>query len=184
MSAVCTEGGHPNHFDIIYSAFGVTAQTDLARQLGARLDETGRLYVGAHQETSVDRLYAAGDVAAFPLRGDGEAIRVEHWRVAEQHGRVAAVNMLGGALAYDSVPYFWTIHFLKRLDYVGHATDWDEVVIDGDLDEPEFTAFYVKDGRVAALAAWGRDRQAAAAIGHMTDRRDWSVDELKQAVLF
>ncbi len=62
VTAVCTEGGQPNHFDLIYSAFGVTAQTDLARQLGARLDEDGRLFVGDHQETSVDGLYAAGDV--------------------------------------------------------------------------------------------------------------------------
>ncbi len=62
VTAVCTEGGQPNHFDLIYSAFGVTAQTDLARQLGAKLDEDGRLYVGHHQETSVDGLYAAGDV--------------------------------------------------------------------------------------------------------------------------
>ncbi len=62
VTAVCTEGGQPNHFDIIYSAFGVTAQTDLARQLGARLDEDGRLFVGEHQETSIDGLYAAGDV--------------------------------------------------------------------------------------------------------------------------
>ena len=62
VTAVCTEGGQPNHFDLIYSAFGVTAQTDLARQLGAKLDEDGRLYVGDHQETSVEGLYAAGDV--------------------------------------------------------------------------------------------------------------------------
>ena len=62
VTAVCTEGGQPNHFDLIYSAFSVTPQTDLARRLGARLDETGRLYVGAHQETSVAGLYAAGDV--------------------------------------------------------------------------------------------------------------------------
>ncbi|WP_174302086.1 NAD(P)/FAD-dependent oxidoreductase [Caulobacter sp. S45] len=62
VTAICTEGGQPNHFDLVYSAFGVTAQTDLARQLGAKLDEDGRLYVGAHQETSVDGLYAAGDV--------------------------------------------------------------------------------------------------------------------------
>ena len=62
VTAVCTEGGQPNHFDIIYSAFGVTAQTDLARLLGARLDEDGRLYVDDHQQTSVHDLYAAGDV--------------------------------------------------------------------------------------------------------------------------
>ena len=62
VTAVCTEGGRPNHFDIIYAAFGVTPQTELARALGARLDGEGRLFTGEHQETSVDGLYAAGDV--------------------------------------------------------------------------------------------------------------------------
>ncbi len=62
VTAVCTEGGKANHFDLIYSAFGVTPQTGLVQALGARLDESGRLYVDAHQETSVSGLYAAGDV--------------------------------------------------------------------------------------------------------------------------
>ncbi len=62
VTAVCTEGGRPNHFDIIYAAFGVTPQSELARGLGARLDDSGRLVTGQHQETSVDGLYAAGDV--------------------------------------------------------------------------------------------------------------------------
>ena len=73
-----------------------------------------------------DGLYAAGDIARFPLRGDGDPIRVEHWRVAEQHGRIAALNMLGEAQRYDAVPVFWTIQYLKRLDYIGHAADWDD----------------------------------------------------------
>ena len=62
VTAVCTEGGQPNHFDLIYAAFGVTPQVKLARALGARLDESGRLVTGEHMETSVDGLYAAGDV--------------------------------------------------------------------------------------------------------------------------
>ena len=68
-----------------------------------------------------DGLYAAGDIARFPLYGDGPPIRVEHWRVAEQHGRIAALNMLGQPTRYDAVPVFWTIQYLKRLDYIGHA---------------------------------------------------------------
>ena len=62
VTAVCTEGGRENRFDIIYSAFGVTPQVKLARALGAELDESGRLVTGEHMETSVDGLYAAGDV--------------------------------------------------------------------------------------------------------------------------
>jgi thioredoxin reductase (NADPH) len=52
----------PRRFEAVYSALGVTPRTNLAVQAGARLDESGRLYVGEHQETSVPGLYAAGDV--------------------------------------------------------------------------------------------------------------------------
>jgi len=54
--------GEPRRFDVVYSALGVTPRNDLAVQAGARLDDSGRLVVGDHQETSVPGLYAAGDV--------------------------------------------------------------------------------------------------------------------------
>jgi thioredoxin reductase (NADPH) len=61
-TALTAEDGQVHRFDIIYSAFGTTSQTGLARRLGARMDESGRLYVGEHQESSVEGLFAAGDV--------------------------------------------------------------------------------------------------------------------------
>ncbi len=181
VSRVRLKSGGTLDSDLVVVGSGISPATDILQGMNLRRD--GGVEVDARLRAA-DGVYAAGDIAAFPQRGDGAPIRVEHWRVAEQHGRVAAANMLGGAVTYDAVPYFWTIHFMKRLDYVGHAEEWDEVVIDGDLDTPEFTAFYVKDGRVDALAAWGRDKQAAAAIGLMTDRREWSLEDLKKAVLF
>jgi thioredoxin reductase (NADPH) len=49
-------------FDLVYSALGTSPNAALARSLGARLSEDGRLVVDAHQATSVSGLYAAGDV--------------------------------------------------------------------------------------------------------------------------
>lgn len=49
-------------FDVVYSALGCAPQLDLAADLGARRDEANALIVNAHQQTSVDGLYAAGDV--------------------------------------------------------------------------------------------------------------------------
>ena len=164
---------------LVVAGLGVSPATGALR--GVNLRKDGGVPVGADLRAA-EALFAAGDLAAFPYRGDGEPIRVEHWRVAEQHGRVAALNMLGGAERFDAVPYFWTIHYKKRLDYVGHAAAWDEVVVDGDLATPDFAAFYVKAGRVAAVAGWGRDKPMAACIGLMTERRDWSVEAL-QAML-
>lgn len=165
--------------DLVVAGLGIVPATGLLHGIARRKDQS--LDVDA-QLRVVDGLYAAGDIAAFPLYGHGDTIRVEHWRVAQQHGRVAALNMLGQAMPYDAVPYFWTIHYRKRLDYVGHAETWDEVVVDGNLEKPEFCAFYVQDSKVRAVAGWGRDRQMAAAIGLMSDRADWSVAELRQAL--
>jgi thioredoxin reductase (NADPH) len=49
-------------FDVIYLALGCSFQNRLARSLNARCTENGALVVNAHQETTVPRLYAAGDV--------------------------------------------------------------------------------------------------------------------------
>nr|WP_221212443.1 NAD(P)/FAD-dependent oxidoreductase [Brevundimonas lenta] len=49
-------------FDLVYSALGTSPNANLAEGLGARTGEDGRLFVDARQETSVKRLYAAGDV--------------------------------------------------------------------------------------------------------------------------
>ena len=113
-------------------------------------------------------LFAAGDVAAFPpARAGGEArlgerVRIEHWRLAQQHGRHAAAAMLGGDAPFTGVPFFWTGQFGIGLRYVGHASDPDETILSGSLDDKKFVAYYVQDGRAVAASAVGRDRDAAA----------------------
>jgi len=62
VTVLGAEDGQTRRYDAIYSAFGTTSQTMLARGLGARMDSSNRLYVDGHQATSVDGLYAAGDL--------------------------------------------------------------------------------------------------------------------------
>lgn len=94
------------------------------------------------------------------------------------HSRRAALNMLGHDLRYDAVPVFWTIQYLKRLDYAGHVSDWDDVVVSGDLEKPDFLAYYVKNGQVAAAAGFDRDRDMAALTELLSQRRAWRPDDL------
>jgi thioredoxin reductase (NADPH) len=61
-TALTAEDGQVHHLDIIYSAFGTTPQTSLVERLGARMDDDGRLRVDSHQESSIEGLFAAGDV--------------------------------------------------------------------------------------------------------------------------
>ncbi len=59
---------------------------------------------------------------------------------------------------------------MRRLDCVGHAAERDSAVLHGDVDKPEFLAYYVKAGRVAAAAGLGRDKGAAALMKLFTMR--------------
>ena len=108
-------------------------------------------------------------MAAFPEARLGRRVRIEHWRLAQQHGRAAARSLLHEAdptlprSPFDAVPFFWTGQFGVSLRYVGHAEDWDEVIIDGSLADRQFVAAYVEGGEVRAVAAVGRDKDAAAA---------------------
>ena len=183
VSGVVLDSGERIAADLVVVGFGVKPATAYAEGLARRDD--GGIVVDASL-CAAPGLYAAGDIASFPHRGNGAPIRVEHWRVAEQHGRVAALNMLGQATRYDAIPVFWTIQYMKRLDYVGHATEWDSVVLHGDLGtgdlgNPKFLAYYVKDGCVAAAAGLGRDRDTAALIELFAMRRDWTAADLGES---
>ena len=174
-NGVFLASGETIEADLIVAGLGVTPATGWLTNLPR--DAHGGLVMDAGLKL-MDGLYAAGDIASFPARGDGPPMRVEHWRVAQQHGSVAARAMLGEPVRYDAVPVFWTIQYMKRLDYVGHASGSDELVIRGDLEKPEFIAYYLQDGRVAAAAGFDRDRDMAAIIALMERRRIWTVDEL------
>ncbi len=162
--------------DLVVVGMGIQPSTNFLPDISRR--EDGGLNVDSRLRVA-DEIYAGGDIAAFPLRGDGERVRVEHWRVAQQHGRVAALNMLGIDTKFEAVPYFWTTYFTKRLDYVGHAEKWDEIVIDGDVDKPDFRAAYLQDGKVIAVAGLGRDKQMVAALNLFERQKTISIEALR-----
>jgi thioredoxin reductase (NADPH) len=61
---VATTADGEHRFDTLYPVLGSDAQSGLATALGARVDDNGELRVDAHMQTSVDGLYAIGDVVS------------------------------------------------------------------------------------------------------------------------
>jgi 3-phenylpropionate/trans-cinnamate dioxygenase ferredoxin reductase subunit len=115
-------------------------------------------------QTSVDGIYAAGDVCSYESPVHGRRLRVEHWDVAMQQGQHAARSMLGDGKPYEAVPYFFSdLADWVGLEYVGPATEWDELVWRGDRDSGEFAVFYVKDGQVAGALTVERSEDLAHA---------------------
>jgi NADPH-dependent 2,4-dienoyl-CoA reductase/sulfur reductase-like enzyme len=97
-------------------------------------------------------------MACYPDRYARRRIRIEHWRVAQQQGRSAARNMLGPELPYDHVPFFWTRQFGVSLTSAGYTDQWEDVILTGEPDELNFSAYYIKDGSIQAIAGTQTDR--------------------------
>lgn len=138
--------------ELVVLGVGVTPELTFAHDL--KVAEQGGIAVGADLRAA-ESVWVAGDIASV------DGTRIEHWRLAEQHGQLAARQMLGRKRTYDSVPFFWTFHYDKRLGYLGHADSWDEIAYDGSLEALTFMAYYLNDGKVAAILSCGRDTETA-----------------------
>lgn len=62
IASLTTQGGACTPFDSLYSALGDRVRSDLAHQLGVELDGKGCILTDEHKLTSMEALYAAGDV--------------------------------------------------------------------------------------------------------------------------
>ncbi|MDD2901289.1 MAG: FAD-dependent oxidoreductase [Syntrophales bacterium] len=177
VEAVVLDNGEKLAADLVIAGVGIRPATEMLQ--GLPLNPDGSVTVDEHLRVAED-LYAAGDIARFPDWRTGELIRIEHWRLAMQHGRVAAHNMAGKKTAFRDVPFFWTERLDIHFEYAGYGRDWDEIIYQGDPASRNFLAFYVKNQRVLAVAACQHGQEMTAIIELM--RRDHlpAVGELRQ----
>ncbi len=180
VTHVVTKNGLRLEADCVVIGAGVAPDTMLARAAGLTLDEErGGVLCDARLRTSAPDVYAAGDVASYDSKPNGRRIRIEHWDVAFNHGKTAALNMLGQEVEHDVVPYFFSdLADWASLEYVGPAASWDREIVRGSLDDGRFSVWYLADGRVEGALSIGRSddlehaRRLIAAREPLGDRAD------------
>ncbi len=161
VGKVITAGGLQMKADAVVIGAGVTPDVGLAQRAGLEIGPAGGIACDAGLRTPVPGVYAAGDVCEYEsVVHGGERIRIEHWDVAFNHGKTAALNMLGKDVKHEVVPYFYSVlGDWGEFEYVGPAKEWDEEIVRGSMadgKDSEFTNWYLTGGRVVAALTWGR----------------------------
>eukprot|EP00475_Leptophrys_vorax_P006613 TRINITY_DN14110_c0_g1_i2.p1 TRINITY_DN14110_c0_g1~~TRINITY_DN14110_c0_g1_i2.p1 ORF type:complete len:212 (-),score=68.87 TRINITY_DN14110_c0_g1_i2:265-900(-) len=149
--------------DFVVVGAGVRLNTEFLKNVEL-YDRDKSVIVNEFMQNS-SGVYAAGDLARFPNAYEGGAFtRIEHWGVAQNQGRTAALNILGKKVKFSAVPYFWTVQFPGSMRYVGHCDSFDDVFVLGKPEEDQkFVALYIHKEKVVAVATLGRDPVASAA---------------------
>jgi 3-phenylpropionate/trans-cinnamate dioxygenase ferredoxin reductase subunit len=137
-------GGERLSADVVIIGVGMIPATELAEQAGARVE--GGVVVDAGGRTTVEGLFAAGDVTVQPGWRSEALERVESWQNAQDQAGAAAAAMLGLPLPPRTTPWFWSDQAELNIQVAGRVALDCEVVLRGDPGELKFVAFHLRDG--------------------------------------
>lgn len=135
--------------DVVVVGIGLEPRTELAEQLGLRVDRG--IVVDARARTSNPAVVAAGDctVLPHPLTREGQ-VRIESVQNAVAQAQTAAASLLGLDRETRSVPWFWSDQADLKLQIAGLSAGYDDWVVRGDPATERFSVLYYKAGRLIA----------------------------------
>ncbi|MFR9803905.1 NAD(P)/FAD-dependent oxidoreductase [Pseudonocardia sp. RS010] len=155
-------GGDRIPADVVVVGVGIEPATELAEAAG--LAVAGGVHVDERAATSNPGVFAVGDVTLQPgWHGQG-MVRLESFQNAQEQADVAAAAILGQEVPARDVPWFWSDQFEHNIQIAGMLDASVDVVIRGDRDGWDFSAFHVRDGVVRGVFAVNRGREVRAAM--------------------
>jgi NADPH-dependent 2,4-dienoyl-CoA reductase/sulfur reductase-like enzyme len=150
---VTTESGKTVEAEVVVAGLGIEPRTDLAEASGFPVDD-GVLVDDHGRVDSHEDVFAAGDVARFPIAVLGGTRRVEHENHANTHGRYVGANMAGADKPYDYLPYFYSDLFELGYEAVGDVDARLETVAEWAEPYKKGVVCYVEDGTPRGFLLW------------------------------
>ena len=149
---------------------GVVPNVELAEQAGAEVDNG--IVVDEQFRTTLEDVYAIGDVARFPEPVAGRMRRIEHWSNAAAHGAHLGRQLAGSNDPFDDVPVFFTQLFTHKLQVIGDVETAVECVLRGSLAEGRLLGFHLNEDReLVGAVVHGHSADVAVELGDLLRRR-------------
>ena len=138
--------------DMVIIGIGVIPNTELAVEAG--LDVSNGIEVNEFCQTSHPDIYAAGDVTWHYNPIYDRHIRLESVPNATEQAKTCAAHINGNAKPYNSLPWFWSDQYDLKLQIAGLSTDYDDIIIRGDIEgSRSFAAYYFNGDKLLAVDA-------------------------------
>ena len=139
--------------DVVVAGLGIVPRTELAEQAGLEVDD-GVLVDDRGRAGGREDVFAAGDVARFPVSALGGTRRVEHEDHANTHGRHVGANMAGADLPYDHLPFFYSDLFDLGYEAVGDVDSRLETLAEWAEPNRKGVVCYVEGERPRGFLLW------------------------------
>lgn len=156
--------------DYVVLGIGVTPNVEWLTGSGVRIDDG--VVCDAAGRTSRDHVWAVGDVARWRNVSTGSHQRVEQWQAAVDQAQVIAGRLAGEDLSWESVPYFWSDQFGRKIQFAGTSGNELEVI---DLGTAPVMIFS-DTGRLTGLLAV--DKPRLIAMGRRVIARHGTPEEV------
>lgn len=119
VEGVLLDGGEFLAADLLLVGVGAAPNTEWLA--GSRIEVDNGVVCDAQGRTSQPGVFAAGDVARWQNALTGAHVRVEQWQSALDQASVVADALTGGGRVWDTVPYFWSDQYDRKLQFCGVA---------------------------------------------------------------
>jgi NADPH-dependent 2,4-dienoyl-CoA reductase/sulfur reductase-like enzyme len=130
----------------VVAGLGIEPSVELAVAAGLPVDN-GIVVDELGRAGGRDDVFAAGDVANFPIPALGKNTRVEHEDHANSHGRTVGANMAGAGQPYDHLPFFYSDLFDLGYEAVGDVDSRLDTIEQWDEPNRKGVVAYVDEGR-------------------------------------
>ena len=106
-------------------------------------------------QTSVEGVFAAGDISNFFHPFYKKYMRLESFKHAQNHGINAGRNIVGRKTSYNQIPWMWSDQFDLNLQMTGICTDYETFAQRG-LDTSEgIIYFFLKSRKIIGACGVG-----------------------------
>lgn len=134
---------------------GIGSSPDTTIYKNKSLDIDNGIITNEFSQTSIENVFAAGDVANFFHPFYGLHMRLESFKHAQNHGINAGKNIVGKKTSYTEIPWMWSDQFELNLQMTGICSDYETIVQRGNSVKDGIIYFFLKNRRIIGACGVG-----------------------------